>query len=318
MISFRRFTFPKMASAASEEVEVGVTIAQTKAFKIACLDMDGTLLNGHHRLSQRSINTLRRLSGRGFMVSIATGRAAPSVIEHLQELSLPQSETFVVCYNGTWCLRVTGTETSTLFTLPICNDHVRLLLGLTDKLGLLLQFYDGLNGEVLVVPKTDEHRALMKRYADLVGKPQIVLNSTEEMFERSPAGSAKLLVLTNNPDELIEAANIHLPPGTFHIIKGSPWPFFVEFLPAGSSKGKGVKTLCEMLNIPLDEVVAFGDGDNDCEMLSWVGHGCAMANANDKVKAAASHTLQHTNDEDGCVRELERLESLGLLHLPLN
>jgi len=153
----------------------------------------------------------------------------------------------------------------------------------------------------------------MKRYADLVGKAQIEVNSTEEMFERSPAGSAKLLVLTNDPDTLIKEAIESLPPGIFHLIKGSPWPFFVEFLPAGSCKGRGVKTLCENMSLPLEQVIAFGDGENDAEMLNWVGHGCAMKNAGALAKQSASHCLDLTNDEDGCVIELERLEALGLL-----
>ena len=49
----------------------------------------------------------------------------------------------------------------------------------------------------------------------------------------SKSASAKMLLLTNDADGLIEVAEKELPIGTFHIIRGSPDPFFVEFLKPG-------------------------------------------------------------------------------------
>jgi hypothetical protein len=82
----------------------------------------------------------------------------------------------------------------------------------------------------------DEHRALIKRYENLVGMAQVVGSSYDEAIAKSPA--AKMLVLTNDPDALIETAKKDLPTGLFHIIRGSPHPYFVEFLLPEASKGE--------------------------------------------------------------------------------
>jgi hydroxymethylpyrimidine pyrophosphatase-like HAD family hydrolase len=76
----------------------------------------------------------------------------------------------------------------------------------------------------------------MKRYEELVGMPQVILDSYDEAISKSPA--AKMLILTNDPDHLIETAKKELPEGMFHIIRGSPHPFFVEFLHPQVSKGE--------------------------------------------------------------------------------
>lgn len=141
------------------------------------------------------------------------------------------------------------------------------------------------------VPVTDEHHLLSAKYAALVGKPQRFISSYEEAITQSP--SAKLLVLTHQPDELIAQAKATFSEGEFNIIRGSPDPFFVEFLPSGVSKGGALATLCEVLGVDLaSEVVAFGDGDNDSEMLSMAAIGVAMANAKPKAKLSADLVIE--------------------------
>ena len=91
-----------------------------------------------------------------------------------------------------------------------------------------------------------------------------------------------------------------------HIIRGHP-PFFVEFLAPGVCKGTGLVELCRHLDIDVAELVAFGDGDNDKEYLQFAGLGVAMHNARDVVKDVADYVTPYTNDDDGVVRELDRL-----------
>ena len=72
-----------------------------------------------------------------------------------------------------------------------------------------------------------------------------------------------------------------------YFILGSPDPFFVEFLRNDVSKGNALQKLCENMNINLNEIVAFGDGDNDKEMLQLAGLGVAMKNGKPAAKEAA-------------------------------
>ncbi len=140
------------------------------------------------------------------------------------------------------------------------------------------------------MPKTNEHIDLLKRYENLVGSAQIVLSDYEAAINMCL--SAKVLIMTNDADGLISSAASHLPTEELTIIKGSPYPFFVEFLKNGVTKGHTLANLCQHLEVNVNEVVAFGDGDNDQEMLHFAGHGCAMKNAKDAAKRTANTIIE--------------------------
>jgi len=69
-----------------------------------------------------------------------------------------------------------------------------------------------------------------------------------------------------------------------------------DILPKDCSKGLGMKRLAEYLKIDLADVIAFGDGDNDYEMVRDAGLGIAMGNATAKVKAVAKYVTADVSD----------------------
>ena len=139
------------------------------------------------------------------------------------------------------------------------------------------------------MPQNDEHRELLGRYAALVERPQVLLSSYDEAM--SICAAAKILIMTNDPTSLVSSANAVMP-NEFNIVVGSPDPFFVEFLRPDVSKGMGLKHICKHLEIDLQHVVAFGDGDNDKELLQYAGIGVAMKNAKPTAKEAANVVLE--------------------------
>ena len=89
-------------------------------------------------------------------------------------------------------------------------------------------------------------------------------------------------------------------------------------MPAGINKSTALAHLASMLDVTLDECVAFGDSSNDFEMLRDAGLGIAMANARDDVKKVAAYTSEYTNNEDGVGREIEYLLEQGAFHTKPN
>ncbi len=83
-------------------------------------------------------------------------------------------------------------------------------------------------------------------------------------------------------------------------------PHYLEFMPHGCSKGQGVVTLGRMLGIEPQEMIAFGDAENDLEMIKRVGAGVAMANAQQLVRDNADY-ITLSNNEDGVADFLNRL-----------
>lgn len=240
-----------------------------------------------------------------------------SSIKYATQLQLNkiQGDTYIICYNGSTCIKIdreyNGNNHSLIFSNPINRSNARLLVDISLKLGLVLQYYNVENGEMYAVPSKPEHYPLLDRYAELVGQKHIFLSDYDEVL--SKCESPKILIMTNNADELIEYCHKYLAPNIFHIIRGSPYPYFVEFLPIGMTKGNAVEELCSNLNIDPKNVIAFGDGDNDKEMLQVVGFSVAVKNARPMLKEISTLISEYSNDENAVAIELSKLEEQNLI-----
>ncbi|MBD9088747.1 MAG: HAD family phosphatase, partial [Clostridiales bacterium] len=83
----------------------------------------------------------------------------------------------------------------------------------------------------------------------------------------------------------------------------TPMAGFMNVVPVGYSKATGIDIICRELDVSLDEVVVFGDADNDLEMLQAVGCPIAMGNAAPQVQAAAARTVAD-NSHDGAAQAI--------------
>ena len=82
--------------------------------------------------------------------------------------------------------------------------------------------------------------------------------------------------------------------------------FYLEVIPRAINKGQGILDICRALQMQPEEVVAFGDAENDIPMLRAAGVGVAMGNADPAVKAAAD-MVTLSNNEDGIAFALDQL-----------
>ena len=221
-------------------------------YKLVAFDLDGTVLNSHHKLTEKTRNILKRLCDDGVLICISTGRSLLSALEYADQLQLPLELMPFICYNGSMVVNYNFTTKIryVVASNPIPEANVRILLNFANFLGLVAQYYNGNTGEVLVVPKNRRHIELLKKYAILTGREQILVTDYEEALLQSV--SEKITIMTDDADELIRKSNELLPAGQFNIIKGSPNPFFVEYVDINTSKGNGLTKLAESLGITLD------------------------------------------------------------------
>ena len=278
--------------------------SRVRDFNVVALDLDGTTLNSEHKLTPRTINAIRNVSAKGIKICIATGRSFGAVMDTLQTLNLGV-EIPVVCLNGAMCIKVSeDAQTFTrVFDSPVPPSAAQRLLEFAEEQGVVAQYY--IDSRVYAAPKTEEHHNLLERYSELTGKKQQIVSNYCDVVSMSAA--AKILLMTNHANRLIaEATEVGLDKD-FHLIKGSPNPFFVEFLAPGINKGSGLKKMCQMFKLDIEQVIAFGDGENDKEFLEYAGVGVAMNNAKPLAKLSADVINPWSNDEDGVARFLESI-----------
>lgn len=84
---------------------------------------------------------------------------------------------------------------------------------------------------------------------------------------------------------------------------GVPWNI-IEIIKAGLNKAIGLQKISEYYSIPKERIIAFGDEDNDLEMIEYAGIGVAMENAIPELKKLAK-TVTLTNEDDGIANFLE-------------
>ena len=230
--------------------------------KLVAFDLDGTLLNPEHRLTQPTLDKLRELDGLGVSIVFATGRSAPAVYEHVAALGI-QSTLPCVLYNGAVCYAfpqpcADAAEASArkeeLFSLGIDLADAAAVCAFAAERDLLVQYYVG--DHIYVRPTCDEHRDLVRRYHELTGASHTTVD--DYPLTESPA---KMLLMTDDPDGVLavvrEAQASGALPSGLASIRGSP-PFFVEMLGQGVYKGSGLAKLCERSGVALDDVIAFG------------------------------------------------------------
>jgi hydroxymethylpyrimidine pyrophosphatase-like HAD family hydrolase len=137
---------------------------------------------------------------------------------------------------------------------------------------------------------------------DFTPPPGTRVASAEELLERPP--TKLILRHAGHEVEALAAVARELAGRRASVSVSGEW--VVEVSAAGVNKAAALAELCEELGIDASEVVAFGDQLNDLPMLSWAGHGVAVANAHPEVIEVADEVTA-ANDEDGVALVLERL-----------
>lgn len=284
-------------------------------FQMVALDLDGTFLQSDHTIATDQAEFIRSLHERGIKICFATGRAAPSVYEHVKKLNLSEPLS-VVCSNGAHGFRMDAKtlKAEDVFFHPVSLSLLNTTLKLAEKYGFAVQYYH--EDSIYVNSSEPLYKEITQRYTELTGvKITPVTDNFRELTSKNLLPS-KLLVLFDDSRSK-EAYKIFTTEftGDATIVEGGIYPWFLEVLNPKVTKGHGLMNMCQHLSVPLEECIAMGDGPNDLEFLKMAGLGVAMKNACDAAKEVADMTLEWTNDENGVTKGLEQLLEQGLLRL---
>lgn len=259
---------------------------------VAC-DLDGTLLGTNALPSQRTVDVIASVVAAGVPFVLVTGRPPrwiPSVAEDIGHAGL------AVCANGAVLYDAAAGEVLEATTLdPVLLGDLAWALD-TALPGATLAV-ERLSGPALTSdflaetgylhPWPSPLSAHAPR-AEMLGHP-----ATKLLVRHAEMTSEAML-------EAVDALVGGQVGITFSTGKG-----LLELSPPDASKGAGLAAVAERYGVEARDVIAFGDMPNDLTMLSWAGHGVAMANAHSSVLAMADEVTA-PNHEDGVALVLER------------
>lgn len=289
------------------------------------MDMDGTLLNDENRIDAQTRQILIKQEEKGVRLLLASGRNYRKLMDYAVQLKMDVYHGMLIEANGLAvydCMtharqkkaELNKQDIEQVFKLAQTYD-LELIASLDD--GLYDYFSENIRQSKIAYriennfpedfPLTGGHRDWISDNRG--GYPNQFF---AERLEAFPDACNKLC-LTHFPtriSEVFETLKKALN-DEYEIVRTSPrW---VEISPKGISKGNALTALMSANQIKKDEVLVFGDGENDCSMFASAGTAIAMGNAMDIVKQAANGVTLD-NNHNGIAYAIENLEQITSKH----
>lgn len=259
--------------------------------KMVVTDMDGTLLNSKHEVSELFFEQFEAIKANNIQFVAASGRQYHSILEKLKPI---EKHITIVAENGAY----------------IVKNGIELLVNAIPV------------NEIIQLLKSCE--PIPNVHVVLCGKKKAYIKPSPQLFENTIAEYYTSYEIINNfeeipEDDFFKVALCHYDGSEENIlphlsdldtkwhlkVSGKLW---IDISMPSSHKGNAITQLQQKFNITPEETMVFGDYNNDLEMLSKAKYSFAMANAHPEVKRIANFETI-SNDENGVEHILDMLLS---------
>ena len=262
--------------------------------RLAAFDIDGTLINRHGVLTERTASALRALATAGVVTALATGRPWPQAQSVVRQAS---GVSYAVCLNGAVVMDAVAGEqiADRAMTHIEAIEAAEIARKLVPDVRLGLDMADGRH--------VWEHDFAPVMPVDLLA--DISVDRVDDALSAVDGPVLTWLVHAPSVDTLaiIDELSPDMPLGTEIRPSGLD---MAEIAAAGVSKSAGLEIICQRYGFDAADVLAFGDGLNDIDMLRWAGRSVAMSNAAPSVRAAAD-LVAPSNEDDGVAVVVEAI-----------
>lgn len=240
-----------------------------KEIKLIALDMDGTLLEDNHDVSEPTKEAIKQALAKGIHVVLSTGRSLATCYPYAEALNLPS---YLITANGGE-IYTADQELLEQHLLPTEIIESMWNLGKDTGVDMWMIATDGVYRNDSVPENLKDHSWL-----------KFGCNTTDQNkldFMIKELSHMKGLELTNS------------------------LPTNIEANPAGVSKAAALHFVCGRIGITMEEVMAVGDSLNDIKMIQESGVGVAMGNAQEAIKNVADFVTD-TNNDNGVAKAIKR------------
>ena len=256
--------------------------------KLIATDMDGTLLNSNHEVSDRFLNLFKKLMLHDIIFVAASGRPYYSIIEKLNKI---KKDITVVAENGGIVVK----DETVLLSKPINKDNLSLIVSKFDELNEINAVFCTQSKAYFKINDASLLKTLTEFYPNFKQIDAIDQINEEiikiALYDRS-CSETHLYPYFKSLNSIYDVR-----------VSSKNW---VDISDSLANKGHAIKMLQKHFNISPDETLAFGDYNNDIEMLKQSTYSFAMKNAHQNVKDISNFSTK-SNDEFGVEVILEKV-----------
>jgi hypothetical protein len=261
---------------------------------LIALDLDGTLLMENQEINPKTKKVILQAIQDGHIVVIATGRPHRASIRYYRELGL---NTPMVNFNGAFTHHPLDSSFKVLHDpLPVRTAHKIVEASYELKV-------DNIIAEVMDdVYLAEYDKRIVNMFKQTIPNPYQIGNLKHKL-QQDPT----TLLIQPKRDQ-VEQLTSHLDDFHAEIVEHRKWSVpsysIIEVIKKGMNKAVGLQQIADYFAIPKERIIAFGDENNDLEMIDYAGVGVAMGNAIDELKSIAKYVTD-TNEDNGIGSFLE-------------
>ncbi len=258
--------------------------------RAAAFDLDDTLLHDDLSISEYTLDVFHRLSGNGFALIAASGRAKLSMLPFVERIGcIP---VYIAC-NGAeiWDYGKDKLLHSEMFPA----DLAREIACFGTEYEVYAQTY---GGEYFYF---NEHSVYAERYASASMLKGIYVGDLRK-YINEPRNKILMMAEESKIAQMLADARERFA-GRASVTCSKP--YFLEFNPPGATKGRAISFVSDYLDIPLSEIIAFGDSLNDLPMLRAAGRSVIVSNGRADIVPLCDEVCL-SNENDGVARYLSQ------------
>lgn len=291
--------------------------------KLIASDMDGTLLNGAHVITEETIAEIRRVQEAGILFVITTGRMYEDARKDLEQYGiqcayLAMNGALLVNSDGEIVQRLDITPQDVSFVTQYLTQH-RLYAELYTTEGIFTpsdetSMFDAVVAKYQTFFPSVSREELRKTWKDAPQQQSIKhIEQVEQLAQRDICVS-KILSFSEQEEKMEQARRELGEHGSIAV--SASFPCNLEVTTEQAQKGKALERFAKHIGIAREEIMVIGDSYNDLSMLREdFGATVAMGNALEEIKRVAKFVTRDNNHEGAafamqCAREnrLERLK----------
>lgn len=259
--------------------------------RLAAIDLDGTLLGADHTVGVENRRAVARLVAAGYEVVLASGRHYLSMRPHAEQLP-----------GVRWLVAAQGGEVSDLTRTTVLERHVltreqlAIVIDILHRRGVAALYYAP-EGILTDSPPSES----LEFYVTLSG------NTLRQVTTAELAACSVFKVVSAGTPEVIDALIASAEVKALDVQRVRSHRRFFEFMPWDVTKATGLRALTRHLGLAPENVVAFGDADNDVPMFQWAGLSYAMPHGWPSARAHAKRVAPEGDPDTAFARAVEDL-----------